>query len=61
MFEAELKQNVNKVQELKDKLTELVEENPDAPEAPKWKQMLKEIGTSPRARGHQQKHRAFFL
>ncbi|XP_047650714.1 dystonin isoform X11 [Phacochoerus africanus] len=43
LFEAELKQNVNKVQELKDKLTELVEENPDAPEAPKWKQMLKEI------------------
>nr|XP_023400436.1 dystonin isoform X5 [Loxodonta africana] len=42
-FEAELKQNVNKVQELKDKLTELLEENPDAPEAPKWKQMLAEI------------------
>ncbi|XP_062953870.1 dystonin isoform X2 [Cynocephalus volans] len=42
-FEAELKQNVNKVQELKDKLTELLEENPDVPEAPKWKQMLTEI------------------
>ncbi|XP_077911335.1 dystonin isoform X18 [Halichoerus grypus] len=42
-FEAELKQNVNKVQELKDKLTELLEENPDTPEAPKWKQMLTEI------------------
>ncbi|XP_023556891.1 dystonin isoform X6 [Octodon degus] len=42
-FEAELKQNVNKVQELKDKLTELLEENPDIPEAPKWKQMLTEI------------------
>uniref|UniRef100_A0A8D2B3W1 Dystonin n=1 Tax=Sciurus vulgaris TaxID=55149 RepID=A0A8D2B3W1_SCIVU len=42
-FEAELKQNVNKVQELKDKLTELLEENPDTPEAPKWKQMLSEI------------------
>ncbi|XP_053459722.1 dystonin isoform X5 [Nycticebus coucang] len=42
-FEAELKQNVNKVQELKDKLTELLEENPDTPEAPKWKQMLAEI------------------
>ncbi|XP_066862027.1 dystonin isoform X33 [Kogia breviceps] len=42
-FEAELKQNVNKVQELKDKLMELLEENPDTPEAPKWKQMLTEI------------------
>ncbi|KAM9667394.1 dystonin [Trichechus inunguis] len=42
-FEAELKQNVNKVQELKDKLTELLEENPDTPEAPKWKQMLADI------------------
>ncbi|XP_008160035.2 dystonin isoform X3 [Eptesicus fuscus] len=42
-FEAELKQNVNKVQELKDKLTELLEENPDTPEAAKWKQMLTEI------------------
>nr|XP_020735291.1 dystonin-like isoform X1 [Odocoileus virginianus texanus] len=43
LFEAELKQNVNKVQELKDKLTELLEENPDAPEAPRWKQMLMDI------------------
>ncbi|XP_010616208.1 dystonin isoform X17 [Fukomys damarensis] len=42
-FEAELKQNVNKVQELKDKLTELLEENPDIPEVPKWKQILTEI------------------
>ncbi|KAL0622228.1 Dystonin, partial [Plecturocebus cupreus] len=43
LFEAELKQNVNKVQELKDKLTELLQENPDTPEAPRWKQMLTEI------------------
>ncbi|XP_061253769.1 dystonin isoform X4 [Bos javanicus] len=43
LFDAELKQNVNKVQELKDKLTELLEENPDTPEAPRWKQMLTEI------------------
>ncbi|KAM9739257.1 dystonin isoform 13-T13 [Dama dama] len=43
LFEAELKQNVNKIQELKDKLTELLEENPDAPEAPRWKQMLTDI------------------
>ncbi|XP_032959012.1 dystonin isoform X13 [Rhinolophus ferrumequinum] len=42
-FEGELKQNVNKVQELKDKLAELLEENPETPEAPKWKQMLLEI------------------
>ncbi|XP_028918133.1 dystonin [Ornithorhynchus anatinus] len=42
-FEAELKQNVNKVQELKDKLSELLEQNPDSPEAPKWKHMLEEI------------------
>ncbi|XP_075411072.1 dystonin isoform X9 [Tenrec ecaudatus] len=42
-FGAELKQNVNKVQELKDKLTALLEENPNTPEAPKWKQMLAEI------------------
>ncbi|XP_045429072.1 dystonin isoform X26 [Pipistrellus kuhlii] len=42
-FEAELKQNVNKVQEMKDKLTELLEENPDTPEASKWKQTLTEI------------------
>ncbi|KAI5126076.1 Dystonin [Manis pentadactyla] len=42
-FEAELKQNVNKIQELKDKLTELLEENPHTPEVPKWKQMLTEI------------------
>ncbi|XP_040585382.1 dystonin isoform X4 [Mesocricetus auratus] len=44
-FEAELKQNVNKVQELKDKLTELLKENPEAPEAPTWKQMLTEMDT----------------
>ncbi|XP_065768820.1 dystonin isoform X4 [Muntiacus reevesi] len=43
LFEAELKQNVNKVQELKDKLTELLEENPDAPEAPRWKRMLTDV------------------
>ncbi|XP_049632684.1 dystonin isoform X1 [Suncus etruscus] len=42
-FEAELKQNVNKVQELKDKLTEILEENPNTPETPKWKQLLAEI------------------
>ncbi|XP_055964957.1 dystonin isoform X2 [Sorex fumeus] len=42
-FEAELKQNVNKVQELKDKLTELLDENPNTPDTPKWKQLLAEI------------------
>ncbi|XP_005359958.1 dystonin isoform X13 [Microtus ochrogaster] len=44
-FEAELKQNVNKVQELKDKLTELLKENPEAPEAPAWRQTLTEMDT----------------
>ncbi|XP_031222976.1 dystonin isoform X20 [Mastomys coucha] len=44
-FEAELKQNVNKVQELKDKLAELLKENPEAPEAPSWKQTLAEMDT----------------
>ncbi|XP_038197936.1 dystonin isoform X1 [Arvicola amphibius] len=44
-FEAELKQNVNKVQELKDKLTELLKESPEAPEAPSWRQTLTEMDT----------------
>ncbi|XP_063123208.1 dystonin isoform X21 [Rattus norvegicus] len=44
-FEAELKQNVNKVQELKDKLAELLKENPEAPEAPSWKQTMAEMDT----------------
>ncbi|XP_052048820.1 dystonin isoform X9 [Apodemus sylvaticus] len=44
-FEAELKQNVNKVQELKDKLAELLKENPEAPEVPSWKQTLSEMDT----------------
>ncbi|NXL36173.1 DYST protein, partial [Glaucidium brasilianum] len=43
LFETELKQSVNKVQELKDKVTELLEKNPDSPEAPKWRQMLDKI------------------
>ncbi|XP_036623907.1 dystonin isoform X4 [Trichosurus vulpecula] len=42
-IETELKQNMNKVQELKDKLTDLLEQNPDSSEAPKWRQMLAEI------------------
>ncbi|XP_061203848.1 dystonin isoform X2 [Neopsephotus bourkii] len=43
LFETELKQSANKVQELKDKVTELLEKNPDSPEAPKWKQTLDKI------------------
>uniref|UniRef100_A0A8C4VF16 Dystonin n=1 Tax=Falco tinnunculus TaxID=100819 RepID=A0A8C4VF16_FALTI len=43
IFETELKQSANKVQELKDKVTELLEKNPDSPEAPKWRQMLDKI------------------
>lgn len=34
------------MQELKDKLTELLKENPEAPEAPTWKHMLTEMGKS---------------
>ncbi|NXH72210.1 DYST protein, partial [Hydrobates tethys] len=43
LFETELKQSANKVQELKDKVTELLEKNPDSHEAPKWRQMLDKI------------------
>nr|XP_056712073.1 dystonin [Euleptes europaea] len=43
LFETELKQNENKLQELKDRVTELLEKNPGSPEAPKWKQMLDKI------------------
>ncbi|XP_077031053.1 dystonin isoform X13 [Agelaius phoeniceus] len=43
LFETELKQSANKVQELKDKVTELLEKNPNSPEAPKWRQTLDKI------------------
>ncbi|XP_057875969.1 dystonin isoform X5 [Melospiza georgiana] len=43
LFETELKQSANKVQELKDKVTELLEKNPNSPEAPKWRQTLEKI------------------
>ncbi|XP_025033490.1 dystonin isoform X3 [Python bivittatus] len=43
LFETELKQNENRVQELKDRVTELLEKNPDSSEVPKWKQMLEKI------------------
>ncbi|XP_009071310.1 PREDICTED: dystonin-like, partial [Acanthisitta chloris] len=43
LFETELKQSANKVQELKDKVTELLEKNPDSPDAPKWRQTLDKI------------------
>ncbi|NXL58230.1 DYST protein, partial [Chordeiles acutipennis] len=43
LFETELKQSANKVQELKDKVTELLEKNPNSSEAPKWRQMLDKI------------------
>ncbi|XP_039176249.1 dystonin isoform X36 [Crotalus tigris] len=43
LFETELKQNESKVQELKDRVTELLEKNPDSSEVPKWKQMLDKI------------------
>ncbi|XP_068039797.1 dystonin isoform X9 [Anomalospiza imberbis] len=43
LFETELKQSANKVQELKDKVTELLEKNPNSPEAAKWRQTLDKI------------------
>ncbi|NXJ64455.1 DYST protein, partial [Rostratula benghalensis] len=43
LFEMELKQSANKVQELKDKVTELLEKNHNSPEAPKWRQVLDKI------------------
>uniref|UniRef100_A0A8C6JWQ9 Uncharacterized protein n=1 Tax=Melopsittacus undulatus TaxID=13146 RepID=A0A8C6JWQ9_MELUD len=48
LFETELKQSANKVQELKDKVTDLLEKNPDSPEAPKWRQTLDKIVASER-------------
>ncbi|XP_032072187.1 dystonin isoform X2 [Thamnophis elegans] len=43
LFETELKQNESKVEELKDRVTELLKKNPDSSEVPKWKEMLKKI------------------
>ncbi|XP_026550974.1 dystonin isoform X8 [Pseudonaja textilis] len=43
LFETELKQNESKVKELKDRVTELLEKNPDSSEVPKWKEMLEKI------------------
>ncbi|XP_041044841.1 dystonin isoform X4 [Carcharodon carcharias] len=44
-FEAELNQNTGKVGQVKEKLTLLLEENTDAPEAGKWRQMLDDINS----------------
>lgn len=40
MLEAELKQNTDRVEQVKEKLTLLLQENPDSPEAGKWRQTL---------------------
>ncbi|XP_078397942.1 dystonin isoform X23 [Cetorhinus maximus] len=44
-FEAELNQNTGKVGQVKEKLALLLEENTDAPEAGKWRQMLDDINS----------------
>ncbi|XP_043919283.1 dystonin isoform X2 [Protopterus annectens] len=43
VFEAELMKNASKLQQLRENLMELLERNPDSPEAATWKQMLDEI------------------
>ncbi|KAM4694316.1 dystonin [Discoglossus pictus] len=45
-FALEIKKNEKKVELLKDKLKGLLAANPDAPEAPKWKEMLDKIDSS---------------
>ncbi|XP_048386213.1 dystonin isoform X1 [Stegostoma tigrinum] len=45
IFEAELNQNTGKVKQVKERLMLLLEENTDAPEAGKWRQMLDYISS----------------
>ncbi|XP_067876267.1 microtubule-actin cross-linking factor 1 isoform X7 [Heterodontus francisci] len=45
MFEAELSQNTGKVEQVKEKLALLLEENTNAPEAGKWRQTLDYINS----------------
>ncbi|XP_069742163.1 microtubule-actin cross-linking factor 1 isoform X17 [Narcine bancroftii] len=45
VLEGELKQNTDKVEQAKEKLTLLLQENPDSPDAGKWKQMLDYINS----------------
>uniref|UniRef100_A0A4W3JP89 Dystonin n=1 Tax=Callorhinchus milii TaxID=7868 RepID=A0A4W3JP89_CALMI len=59
-FEAELKEKTGKMEQLKEKLTHLLQKTPDSPEAAKWKQMLDCInskwkGVSQSAADRQQK------
>ncbi|XP_028843818.1 dystonin isoform X8 [Denticeps clupeoides] len=42
-FEDDLKQKQGQLQQLREKLLRLIEEQPDSPEAEKWKQMLAQI------------------
>ncbi|XP_059838231.1 dystonin-like isoform X6 [Hypanus sabinus] len=45
VLEAELKQNSDRVEQAKKKLTLLLQENPDSPEAGKWRKMLDYINS----------------
>ncbi|XP_036402094.1 LOW QUALITY PROTEIN: dystonin [Megalops cyprinoides] len=42
-FEEDLNQKQKKLQQLREKLLDLIEKHPDSPEAAKWKQMLEQI------------------
>lgn len=42
--EENLKQKQQQYQQLREKMLHLIEENPDSPEAAKWKHMLDQIG-----------------
>ncbi|XP_066552919.1 dystonin isoform X4 [Amia ocellicauda] len=46
VFEEELKQKQGKLQQLREKLLDLIEKYPDSPEAAKWKQMLDQIDST---------------
>lgn len=41
---SELAEHSGKVEDLKNTLEQLIQENPDSPEAKIWKQQLKDIG-----------------
>ncbi|XP_078255159.1 dystonin isoform X4 [Rhinoraja longicauda] len=45
VLEAELKQNTDRVEQVKEKLTLLLQENPDSPEAGKWRETLDYINS----------------
>lgn len=47
VFEENMKQKQAQLQQLRENLLSLIEENPDSPEAEKWKHMLAQIGMRP--------------